>query len=642
MSHTSSPDLTIGPYEVLSALHRSLAVSRFACAYPSEHPTLRLVSVAVHPASTAERVFDSAQLLERIATVRNLQHALIPDLLDVALRGERLYTVDAFGEGVSLRELLDAMRGGGVFLDAETGASLLSDIAGALIHALERPGPSGAPSRLFHGALCSDLIVVTLRGEIRIEQFALAPWLTNRAGMTPLDGSLEDVRALAQLGAEALLGSPEAASMSWRHMAAQGLPDEIAQTLEAAMLQPAERSVEALSSMRASLQLWLRSRPTFSSRHRLRTLLYQHLPSRAGSSLPPDAQPAKRADFLFLDAASLAVERQSEPEPLSDALLAACGTSGFASREAEADARRPMPTEAPAPTPGAGSPVLAPAGRTPGASLAMSAFDAEMFSGETLAVPMPSDYLPESVRAGLQPPAPPVASFRSTRSVNGVTGSHLWQGSEASTGNAPAEQPAPDRLSIATPLQPAPRVVSRRWMLVGALSAAGLLYGLLSWQQTTRPPANADQQILLTSSPAGARVVIGGVETGAVTPTTLVGTSLSEIKTLTVRRDGFETPAVGSADVTNTAPLSLLFTLKPLPHTIRVDSNPPGATVTVNGTPCGTTPTVCMPVYVDPADGATIEFRRDGFSPAIVPHTWEPSLPQSSVNQTLVPAIRGK
>lgn len=640
MTLNPTADLSIGPYEVLSALHRSMDVSRFACSYPTEQQGTRLVSVAVHPATTAERVFDSAQLLERISAVRNLQHALIPDLLDVALRGERLYTVDAFAEGVSLRELLEAMGRNGVFLDPDTGASLLSDLAGALLHALERPGPSGAPARLFHGALSSDLLVVTLRGEIRIEQFALGPWLTDRAGMTPLDGCLEDVRALAQIGAEALLGSPEAASLNWRQMAAQGLPDEIAQTLEAAMLQPAERSTEALASMRASLQLWLRSRPSFSSRHRLRTLLYQHLPERAGSSLPADAQPLKRAEFLFLDPASLAVERQSEPEPLSDSLLAACGSSGFATREARDNARRPMPVEPPAPTPGTGSPILAPAGRTPGASLAMSAFDAEMFSGETLAVPMPSDYLPEAVRAGLQQAPPPVASFRTTRPTGGMTGSHLWQGSEGSTGNAPAEPPSADRRSAVFAPQQAPKVVSRRWMLVGAISAAGLLYGLLSWQQSTRPTSNAGQQILLTSSPLGARVVIGGMETGAVTPTTLVGTSLSEIKTLTVRRDGFETPPVGSADITNTAPLSLLFTLKPLPHTIRVDSNPPGASVTVNGAPCGTTPTVCMPIYVDPADGATVEFRRDGFHPAIVPHTWEPSLSQSAITQTLVPATR--
>jgi len=132
-------------------------------------------------------------------------------------------------------------------------------------------------------------------------------------------------------------------------------------------------------------------------------------------------------------------------------------------------------------------------------------------------------------------------------------------------------------------------------------------------------------------------VVIGGIETGAVTPTTLVGTSIGEIKTLTVRREGFETPPVGTADITSTVPLSLLFTLRPLPHTIRVDSNPPGASVTLNGTPCGSTPTVCMPVYVDPSDGATLEFRRDGFSPAIIPHNWDPGLAQSTVTQTLLP-----
>jgi hypothetical protein len=47
-----------------------------------------------------------------------------------------------------------------------------------------------------------------------------------------------------------------------------------------------------------------------------------------------------------------------------------------------------------------------------------------------------------------------------------------------------------------------------------------------------------------------------------------------------------------------------------------------------------------MPIYVDPADGATLEFRRDGFSPAIIPHNWEPGLAQSSVTQTLLPLNR--
>jgi hypothetical protein len=47
-----------------------------------------------------------------------------------------------------------------------------------------------------------------------------------------------------------------------------------------------------------------------------------------------------------------------------------------------------------------------------------------------------------------------------------------------------------------------------------------------------------------------------------------------------------------------------------------------------------------MPVYVDPSDGATLEFRRDGFGAAIIPHTWDPGLSQSTVVQTLLPLNR--
>lgn len=638
MTSSSSAALFVGPYEVVGALHRSAEVSRFAGAFPFAGQGTRVVGLSIYPTATAERVYDSAQLLERIAAVRNLQHALIPDLFDVALRGERLYTVDAFAEGLPLSELLEAMRADGRRMDPETGAALLVDLAGALIHAQERPAAGGQPGRLFHGALSADTVIVTLRGELRIEQFALGPWLADRAGLTPLDGCLEDVRALARLGAQAMLGTPAAAGLTSKQMAAEGLADEIAQTIEAAMLQPAERSVEALSSMRASLQLWLRSRPSFSSRHRLRTLLFTHLTNRSGSAFKSEVVALKRPEFSFIDAASLAVERQAEPEPLSAALLDACTENEFAAHAAAANAQRVIPLTAPSPTPGMGSPVLPAFGRTPGASLAMSAFDAEMFTGETLAVPMPSDYLPEAARTGMESTPAPQPTFRPSRPASAnVSGSHLWQGGDSSTGNAVVQPSTKDRLSTVLAPQQAPRVRSRRWVLVGALSAAGLLYGLLSWQQSTAPSTTGNQQILLTSTPLGARVVIGGVETGAVTPTTLVGTSLAEIKTLTVRRNGFETPPVGSADVTNTAPLSLLFNLKPLPHTIRVDSNPPGAHVTVNGAPCGTTPTVCMPIYVDPADGATVEFRRDGFGPAIVPHSWEPGLPQSAVSQTLLP-----
>jgi hypothetical protein len=642
MPQLSSDALFVGPYEVVGALHRSADVSRFACSFPAPHG-VRLVGVSVLPESTAERVLDSAQLLERIAAVRNLQHALIPELFDVALRGDRLYTVESLAEGIPLRELLEAMRSDGRRLDPEMGAALLSDIAGALIHAQERPASAGYPGRLFHGALSTDTVIVTLRGELRLEQFALGPWLCNRAGLTPMDGCLEDVRALARIGAEAMLGDAAAVGLSSRQMASEGLPDEIAQTLEAAMLQPAERSTEALSSMRASLQLWLRSRPSFSSRHRFRTLLFTHLTKRSGSALPGDAVALKNAEFSFIDDASLAAARHEEPAPLSDALLAACAADAFIAHEAASDARRAVPLTAPNPTPGAGSPVLPAFGRTRGASLALSAFDAEMFSGETLAVPMPSDYLPEVARGAMapQPQLPAQPSYRPARTASvSVTGSHLWQGSESSTGNAPVEPVTKDRLSTVFLPPPPQRVRSRRWMLVGAVSAAALLYGLFSWQKSAKPQAADAQQILLTSSPQGARVVIGGVETGAVTPTTLVGSSIAEIKTLTVRREGFETPSVGTADITSTAPLSLVFTLRPLPHTIRVDSNPPGASVTLNGTPCGSTPTVCMPIYVDPADGATLEFRRDGFSPAIIPHNWEPGLAQSSVTQTLLPLNR--
>lgn len=640
MSPRSSDALFVGPYPVVGALQRSSDVSRFAGSFPAAPHGVRLVALSVMPASTAERVSDSTQLLERIAAVRNLQHVLIPDLFDVALRGDRLYTVESLAEGVPFSELLAAMRANGSRLDHETGAALLSDIAGALIHAQERPAPNGFPGRLFHGALSTDTVIITLRGELRLEQFALGPWLSDRTGLTPLDGCLEDVRAIARIGAEAMLGDAAAVGLSSRQMAAEGLPDEIAQTLEAAMLQPAERAAEALASMRASLQLWLRSRASFSSRHRLRTLLFTHLSGRSGSALPPDAVALKRAEFSFIDEGSLAVDRHHEPEPLSDVLLAACGADAFAAHEAASDAKRMVPLELPNPTPGTGSPMLPAFGRTRGASLALSAFDAEMFSGETLAVPMPSDYLPEIARGDSAPlPAKPAQpSYRPARTASvSVTGSHLWQGSGSSTGNAPVERVFNDRLSTVFAAPNAQPVRSRRWMLVGAISAAALLYGLFSWQNLFQPAPVEKQQILLTSSPLGARVVIGGIETGAVTPTTLVGTSIVELKTLTVRREGFETPPVGTGDITSTAPLSLFFTLKPLPHTIRVESNPPGATVTVNGTPCGSTPTVCMPIYVDPADGAILEFRRDGFAAAIVPHSWEPGLSQSTAIQTLLP-----
>ena len=681
MSKISSDSLSIGPYKVASALHRSSEISRFACNFPAAPHGVRLVAVSVLPASAAARVLDSAQLLERIGAVRNLQHPLIPELFDVALRGDRLYTVEALAEGIPLSELLSAMRSDGRTLDAETGATILSDIAGALIHAQERPTAAGYPGKIFHGGLSTDTVMVTLRGELRLEQFALGPWLANRAGLTPMDGCLEDVRALARIGAAAMLGDEGAVELSSRQMAAEGLPDEIAQTLEAAMLQRPERSAEALASMRASLQLWLRSRPTFSSRHRLRTLLFDHIASRSGSALPPDAVALKRAEFSFVDDASLAVERHAEPDLLSFAILAACDADAFASHAAASNARRVFPMTAPNPTPGAGSPVLPAFGRTRGAGLALSAFDAEMFSGETLAVPMPSDYLPEVARPGNSAPVqqqypqqqyqqqqqqypqqqqyqqqqeqypqqqyqqqqqlPLEQEYQPNRgAATSATGSHLWQGSYSSTGNAPVQPASKDRLSTILVATPTQQVRSRRWMLVGAVSAAALLYGLFSWQKSFRPPPSESQQIQLTSSPLGARVVVGGVETGAVTPTTLVHTSIAEIKTLTVRREGFETPAVGSADITSTAPLSLLFKLKPLPHTIRVESFPPGAAVLVDGAPCGTTPTVCMPIYVDPVDGATLEFRREGFSAAIIPHSWEPGLAQSTVVQTLQPLTK--
>lgn len=646
MYKLTSDSLSVGPYKVVSALHRSSDISRFACTFPAAPQGVRLVAVSVLPASTAARVSDSAQLLERIAGVRNLQHALIPELFDVALRGDRIYTVEGLSEGIPLSELLAAMRSDGRNLDAETGATILSDIAGALIHAQERTTPAGYQGQLFHGGLSTNTVIVTLRGELRLEQFALGPWLGNHAGLTPMDGCLEDVRAIARLGVEAMLGDAAAVEFSARQMAALGLPDEIAQMLEAAMLQPAERSAEALASIRASMQLWLRSRASFSSRHRLRTLLFTHLASRFGSALPPDAVALKRAEFSFVDDASLAVERPAEPDLLSDGLLAACEADAFASHAAASNARQIFPVTAPNPTPGAGSPVLPAFGRTRDAGLSISAFDAEMFSGETLAVPMPSDYLPEAVLGGVTPPPPqPLPqqqpqqpAYLPSRGANkSVTGSHLWQGGQFSTENTPVERASKDRLSTILVARPTHEVRSRRWLLVIAIVAAALLYGLFSWQKSFRPAAPETQQIRLTSLPLGARVVIGGVETGAVTPTTLVSTSIAEIKTLTVRRAGFETPPVGSADVTNTAPLSLLFKLKPLPHTIRVDSYPPGAAVIVDGTPCGTTPTVCMPIYVDPADGATLEFRRDGFGVVIVPHSWEPGLAQSTVVQTLQP-----
>ncbi|MBU6162481.1 MAG: PEGA domain-containing protein, partial [Myxococcales bacterium] len=143
--------------------------------------------------------------------------------------------------------------------------------------------------------------------------------------------------------------------------------------------------------------------------------------------------------------------------------------------------------------------------------------------------------------------------------------------------------------------------------------------------------------VFVTSRPQGAEILVDGQPTGRTTPAPIPEVDPGTNVSVSVRLAGYEESPAQSVEATPRPQASLQFDLQPAPHTVRVDSDPAGATVMYNGEAVGLTPYTLGPVRVDYRDGLDVTLRMDGYLDDRVAIDWTAGQPESSVRRSLQP-----
>ena len=125
--------------------------------------------------------------------------------------------------------------------------------------------------------------------------------------------------------------------------------------------------------------------------------------------------------------------------------------------------------------------------------------------------------------------------------------------------------------------------------LWAGLAGASLLAGVAAWFFLSGPPEPQPLSHVLSVvvEPEGAEILVDGVPAGTSSAAAPVAVALSglpgEVRHLEIRRDGFATEEA-SVTIGEEPPAELSFTLKPLARIWQLQTEPPGATVALNGT----------------------------------------------------------
>lgn len=187
--------------------------------------------------------------------------------------------------------------------------------------------------------------------------------------------------------------------------------------------------------------------------------------------------------------------------------------------------------------------------------------------------------------------------------------------------------------AVKRPVRPTGTIIG---MIVGAAILAGLGYGV-KWfiDQQAAPAASvaAPSMVFITSRPQGADILIDGQRTAFTTPSPLRELPASAAQ-ITVELLGFDAPTAQTLDPA-APPSQLAFELVPTEHRIRIDSDPAGATVILDGEIVGTTPTELGPLRVDYRQGVDLVLQLPGYLDEHVSVDWAPGETESSVRRPL-------
>jgi hypothetical protein len=611
--------------------------------------------------------------VRQLGQASKLNHINVAQVFDVGKLEGRIHVASEFIDGISLDTVIDHLSTSGTPLPHDVAAFLVGELCAGLAYAHGRRDERGQPMGIVHGNIQSTTVLLSRAGEVKLVDFGFTQARQN-VGLGPIHGAVRfmapeivdqggvtvasDVYAVGVLAWCLLTGGlpwPDVVGDAVRERVRtepiaplrsvdSSIPDELASVIDAALSRdPADRPRSA-TDVRSALSNWLRTASPGFGRHRLKAWMQKEMSAAYGASqLTGDYAPLHRKDYRPADATSLihaaaSIQDGFTEKPALASLLTVSAPAVPARRPGAAPIAVPgkpagmaaanRPAARPAP------PVPTPAEESVFASRSFDDLDADADDASEFThddapdvAPAPTERVAVPVRtAAMARPVAPAA----TRASAGDPDPDSFASSVEDDGDVVDLRPMPTRGSF----QFGP------WVgLVAIIGACAVgWYAWVTYVITPEALAAPDHaSVFVTSRPQGATIQVDGVDTGRTTPALIPQVDPGTRVSITVALPGYNSPAAQDVEATAIPQQELTFNLQPEPHTIRVDSDPTGATVMLDGVAVGLTPYTIGPINADYRNGVDIVLRAAGYFDDPVAINWEAGEAESSVRRTLQP-----
>jgi hypothetical protein len=202
------------------------------------------------------------------------------------------------------------------------------------------------------------------------------------------------------------------------------------------------------------------------------------------------------------------------------------------------------------------------------------------------------------------------------------TGAEVYVGG-AFLGRTPLDRRVPARPAVVTVVQPGYKDGSDSIDLASA-DSAGLHFALEARVGAAR----------VTSTPAGAAILVDGAGTGMTTPATLDALAAARLHEITLTLAGFAPHSFGGVRVVADSTVELAHAFSREMHALKVSSEPSGAAIFLDGASVGETPHIIAQV----ASGShTLRLAKAGFAET----TRTIEVPHPDISVTLTPLTPG-
>lgn len=679
-----TPLAQLGPYSLLSRYTEPGIAAGFIARYLPVADGNRSVSIRFPdlPAADAEQL--DAELVDALLRASRLNHVNVEQVFDVGRLEGRLYVVSEFIDGVGLTTLVDHAVDAGRALPHDLSAFIVSEICAGLAYAHARRDERGQSLGVMHTDLSPNNVSISRAGQVKVAEFGVT-FARRNAGLPAADPDPRftapevfagqwDARAdiysaglmgwtllagrlpFADANGKALQGAITTSRLADLRELDPSIPAELADAIMKAVAPEPEKRFASATDLRTALSAWLRAAAPGFGGHRLKAWLQKELTAAfSATQLDASYSPLHRKDFVACDAQSvLATASDIQPGFASTPTLASLLTVSSpvaaprASKSGVKPAAKPASATKPASAPQAG-------GNESESVFASRSFTDDDLDGGSVntahstAAPAgqsPDAATPERARISIDKAVDPPAQ---TLSAAAAAALREAEDDDYATSVDANEDVLNDVASSVANDDDAPLVVTRSRNQSGmgpfvlavlvAVSCVGGWWAynrfVLSFGVVEPEPTVAS--VFVTSRPQGAEILVDGQPTGRTTPAPIPEVDPGTNVGVSVRLAGYEESPAQSVEATPRPQASLQFDLQPAPHTVRVDSDPAGATVMYNGEAVGLTPYTLGPVRVDYRDGLDVTLRMDGYLDDRVAIDWTAGQPESSVRRSLQP-----